>query len=158
AAEQLSSLIARAIDLSPHDASETARLRHDVRTPLNAIKGYGELLVEEIGENGSETLLSDLGKVLDFVERLLGEIDRIVETAAASPLDIVGNVLQGIKPLDEVDITDVRAASSHVLVVDDNLSNRDLLSRRLMREGYRVTSVESGETALAAAAGDALDL
>jgi class 3 adenylate cyclase len=158
AAEQLSSLIARAIDLSPRDASETARLRHDVRTPLNAIKGYGELLVEEIGENGSEALLSDLGKVLDFVGRLLGEIDRIVETAADSPLDIVGNVLQGIKPLDEVDITDVRAASSHVLVVDDNLSNRDLLSRRLMREGYRVTSVESGETALAAAAGDALDL
>jgi class 3 adenylate cyclase len=67
-------------------------------------------------------------------------------------------VLKTIQPLDEVDITDARAASSHILVVDDNLSNRDLLSRRLMREGYRVTAVENGEVALGATAADSFDL
>jgi adenylate cyclase len=158
AGEQLSALIAQAVDSSPHNADATARLRHEFRTPLNAIKGYGELLVEELDETGSGTLLTDLGKVLDLADRLLGEIDRIVETAAAPPLDIVGSVLQTIQPLDEGDITDASAASSHILVVDDNLSNRDLLSRRLMREGYRVIAVESGEAALAVTAADGFDL
>src|SRR5262249_22326970 len=127
-------------------------------TPLNAIKGYGELLVEELAETASDTLLSDLGKVLHLADRLLGNIDRIVEAPAAPSLDIVGSVLQTIQSLDEVDITDARAASSHILVVDDNLSNRDLLSRRLVREGYRVTAVESGEAAIAATAAENFDL
>ena len=68
---------AQAVDLSPRDADETAWLRHEFRTPLNAIKGYGELLVEEICESGRDTLLTDLGKVLDLADRLLGEIDRV---------------------------------------------------------------------------------
>ena len=109
---------AQAVDLSPRDADETAWLRHEFRTPLNAIKGYGELLVEEICESGRDTLLTDLGKVLDLADRLLGEIDRVAGTAAASPIDIVGNVLQTIRPLDEADIPDPRAPSSHILVVD----------------------------------------
>jgi adenylate cyclase len=158
AGAQLSALIVQAVEPSLRDADAIARFRHEFRTPLNAIKGYGELLVEEIGESGSKTLLTDLGKVLDLADRLLGEIDRIVETAAAPPLDIIGSVLQTIKPLDEVDITDASAASSHILVVDDNVSNRDLLSRRLVREGYRVTAVEGGEAALAITAADSFDL
>ena len=35
-----------------------------------------------------------------------------------------------------------------VLVVDDNDMNRDVLSRRLQREGYEVSTVESGKRAL----------
>jgi hypothetical protein len=53
---------------------------------LNAIKGYGELLVEEARDSGRNALLSDLGKVLDLADRLLGEIDRMGEVAAAAPV------------------------------------------------------------------------
>jgi adenylate cyclase len=159
AATQLSALIDKAVaDGSPGEFSDRSYLRHELRTPLNAVKGYGELLSEEIGEGGSKTLLTDLGKVIELADRLLGEIDRIVETALAPPPDIIGSVLQTTKPLDEVDIADASAASSHILVVDDNVSNRDLLSRRLIREGYRVTAVESGEAALAMTAADSFDL
>ena len=35
-----------------------------------------------------------------------------------------------------------------VLVVDDNDMNRDVLSRRLQREGYEVSTVENGKKAL----------
>ena len=35
-----------------------------------------------------------------------------------------------------------------VLVVDDNDMNRDVLSRRLQREGYVVSTVENGKRAL----------
>lgn len=37
-----------------------------------------------------------------------------------------------------------------LLVVDDNEMNRDMLSRRLQRQGYQVDAVESGENALGA--------
>ncbi|MFQ5594004.1 MAG: response regulator, partial [Anaerolineae bacterium] len=35
-----------------------------------------------------------------------------------------------------------------LLVVDDNEMNRDMLSRRLERQGYTVTAVENGRQAL----------
>ncbi|HEY6360956.1 MAG TPA: EAL domain-containing protein [Vicinamibacterales bacterium] len=42
----------------------------------------------------------------------------------------------------------MRAASSPLLVVDDNEMNRDMLSRRLERRGYAVIVVEDGKRAL----------
>jgi adenylate cyclase len=155
AGAQLSELISKAVEPS----CDSARLRHDLRTPLNAIKGYGELLIEQARDAGRDTLLADLGKVVDLADRMLGEIDRIFEVAAAPPIDIIGNVLQTIRPLGEADIAaDPNAVASHILVVDDNASNRDLLSRRLMREGYRVRAAESGAAALALTAAEDFDL
>ena len=155
---QLSTLIAQTVASSQGGEGETARLRHELRTPLNAIKGYGELLVEEARDAGQDALLIDLGKVLDLADRLLGEIDRIVEAAAAPPIAMVGDMLQTIRPLGDGDVPDPRAGSSRILVVDDNASNRDLLSRRLVREGYCVTAAENGSAALALTAAANFDL
>ena len=155
---QLSALIAKAVETARGDEGGIARLRHDLRTPLNAIKGYGELLVEEARDSGQGALLIDLGKVLDLADRLLGEVDRMVKVVAAPPVEIVGNVLQTIKPLGDSDVADPSSVASRILVVDDNASNRDLLSRRLQREGYRVTSVEGGAAALAMIAAEGFDL
>ena len=156
AAGQLSELIAEVAQFS--QGGELTNLRHELRTPLNAIKGYGELLVEEAQDGRQEALLSDLGKVIDLAGRLLGEIDRMVEVAAAPPIDLVGNVLQKIKPLGAADISAADVVASHILVVDDNLSNRDLLMRRLGREGYRVTAADCGVSALALTAAEDFDL
>jgi len=155
---QLSALIAKAVETARGDEGGIARLRHDLRTPLNAIKGYGELLVEEARDCGQGALLIDLGKVLDLADRLLGEVDRMVEVVAAPPVEIVGNVLQTIKPLGDSEVADPSSIASRILVVDDNASNRDLLSRRLQREGYRVTSAEGGASALAMIAAEGFDL
>jgi adenylate cyclase len=156
---QLSALIVQTVDSAQADQGDTARLRHDLRTPLNAIKGYGELLVEEARDRGRDTLLADLGTVLDLADRLLGEIDRIGETAAARPIDIVGTVLQTVRPLGDTDIVaNSSAVTSRILIVDDNAANRDLLARRLLREGYRVSVAESGASALALIATQGFDL
>lgn len=40
------------------------------------------------------------------------------------------------------------ADEGYILVVDDNEMNRDMLSRRLQRQGYTVTVAENGERAL----------
>jgi adenylate cyclase len=158
AGEQLSKLIADAVTASPGDHGDTARLRHELRTPLNAIKGYAELLAEEARDSESTALLSDLGKVADLADRLLGEIDQMVEAAAAPPVGVVSHVLQTIRPLGEAGIGDPAAVASHILVVDDNASNRDLLSRRLAREGHRVTTADDGASALALLAAEGFDL
>jgi class 3 adenylate cyclase len=159
AADQLSALIEVAVMRGPPAGpSHRVSLRHDIRTPLNAIKGYGELLVEEAGETGAKSLLPDLRQMLTFVDRLLGEIDRTVELVAAPPIDIVGNLLQGIRPLVEDDVSRNAVSPAKILLVDDNASNRDLLSRRLAREGYQVTAAADGATALALAATAAFDL
>jgi adenylate cyclase len=158
AGTQLSTLVAQAVDAFGSGPGGTATLRHDLRTPLSAIKGYGELLVEEAQDHGHGALQGDLAKVVDLADRLLGEIDRLVEVAAAPPIDVVGNVLRAIKPLDATDIRDRRVASGRILIVDDNASNRDLLSRRLAREGYRVTIAEDAEAAFARISGEPFDL
>ena len=157
AAMQLSAQIAQAVDDLRASKHETARLRHELRTPLNAIKGYGELLLEEAEDAGRDTLLTDLDKVLDLADRLLGEIDRIGEAPAAR-VDIVGTVLQTVRSLDDIAISDPNAVASHILVVDDIASNRDLLTRRLVREGYRVSVAENGASALGMTAGESFDL
>ena len=41
-----------------------------------------------------------------------------------------------------------RVHASHLLVVDDNEMNRDMLSRRLEREGYTVSTAQNGRQAL----------
>src|ERR1700730_4100992 len=121
---QLSALIEQAVASgAASDASLRTHLRHELRTPLNAIKGYGELLVEEVSERGRNTSLADLEKVLGLADRLLGEIDRMVEVSAAPPTDIVGNVLQSIRPLGEADLADPAAVASRILVGDDNAEN-----------------------------------
>jgi class 3 adenylate cyclase len=156
AATQLSTLVMQAVDAVSSGPGEMATLRHDLRTPLSAIKGYGELLVEEAQDRGQDALQHDLVKVVDLADRLLGEIDR--SAAAVSPIDVVGNVLRAIKPLDASDIGHQTAASGRILIVDDNASNRDLLSRRLAREGYRVTTVEDAAAAFERIAQETFDL
>jgi sigma-B regulation protein RsbU (phosphoserine phosphatase) len=48
--------------------------------------------------------------------------------------------------------------AGRLLVVDDNVENRDLLHRRLSRRGYRVETAEDGEGALQAVAEGGFDL
>jgi two-component SAPR family response regulator len=42
----------------------------------------------------------------------------------------------------------VPQSQSHILIVDDIADNRDLLSRRLVRQRHKVTAAENGQSAL----------
>jgi adenylate cyclase len=168
AAGNLLALIERIADGGAADA-DPSRLRHDLRTPLNAIKGYGELILEEARDSAPGALVSDLTAVLGLADRLLSDIDRIAtfgegegdgtaRPAAASPIEIVREVLRTVEPLGEAEDSQRRVPSSRILVVDDDAANRDLLSRRLEREGHRVAAAEDGTTALEMARSGAFDL
>jgi signal transduction histidine kinase len=51
-----------------------ANLRHDLSTPLNAIIGYCELLIEECKEKGFNEYISDLQKCINASKNLLNII------------------------------------------------------------------------------------
>jgi len=53
-------------------------LRHDLRTPINAIKGYGEMLREDAADGGADALVADLDKMLGEATLLLDRIDGLV--------------------------------------------------------------------------------
>ena len=150
------------------------KLRHDLRTPINAIKGYGEMLREDAMDGGADAFVGDLDKMLTQATLLLDRIDGLVTSSdgdvaasdnavnsgaeGAAPNRMVENLVASVRAvaLDEADRT--AAIPSRILVVDDNASNRDLLARRLQRQGHAVLQVEDGAGALAIVDAEALDL
>jgi len=146
------------------------RLRHDLRTPLNAIKGYSELLIEDMEADGEHPLRADLTKLKESADQLLGQIDAMIalarqEDVAPAPgesralkVDIVADVLRTLEPLPADAAAREAAHASRILVVDDNAANRDVLERRLTREGHQVVSVAGGAAALELVVAENFDL
>ncbi len=67
------------LQLAGVDLTEYRRmLRHNLRTPINAIKGYGEMLREDAADEGAQTLVADLDKLLEEATLLLDRIDGLV--------------------------------------------------------------------------------
>jgi adenylate cyclase len=176
ACSELGALVGRVID-SP-DAMRRdeedfeafqSRLRHDLRTPLNAIKGYCELLIEDAEDNGQTHLRPDLEKVNQAADQMLVQIDAMVERTreqspdpgvnqTQQPVEIVAGLLRAVAPVDVAGEDIQREFASRILVVDDIASNRDLLSRRLTREGHQVETAEDGAEAIDRVAAGTFDL
>jgi class 3 adenylate cyclase/CheY-like chemotaxis protein len=120
---------------------------HALRTPLNQIIGYAELLEDECKGLSSERFIPTLQKIQEAAWRLSGLLG--AERRDATPEVRGGASLEAVsRP----------AALEHILVVDDNEPNRDMLSRRLESKGYRVTAAESGSRALAIVEAEKVDL
>jgi len=136
------------------------RLRHDMRTPLNAIKGYSELLIEDMADGGGHPLQADLVKLKESADQLLGQVDAMVALARqqdagvaedesrAHKIDVVADVLRALEPLPAEAAARGHVNASRILVIDDNAANRDVLERRLTREGHQVVSAANGAAAL----------
>jgi class 3 adenylate cyclase/CheY-like chemotaxis protein len=142
-----------------------SKLRHDLRTPINAIKGYGEMLAEDAAD-GQHVLLADIGKLLTAADGMLRRIDALVdfriETAdgagARTPVGM-GGVMEAVRAIRAVVTAPVGPdVHGRILVVDDNASNRDLLGRQLTRAGHTVAEVDGGHAALIKLASESFDL
>ncbi len=156
-------------DSPAHDA--VATLRHDLRTPLNQIIGYSELLQEEAVDAGQTSTEQDLARILNASRHLLGMINAVIEPSQIQLLkelpDLRNLTLE--KPANPtlpavVDIVEIlpkiaeeekalppteKHDAATVLVVDDDPQNCDLLARRLVQEGYAVIQTYGGHEALA---------
>ena len=58
-----------------------ANLRHELRTPINGIIGYSEMLLEDADTKGYEECIPDLQKVLTGGRELLALVNEILDPA-----------------------------------------------------------------------------
>jgi adenylate cyclase len=147
-----------------------SKLRHDLRTPLNAVKGYSELIIEDALDGGQKELLVDIRKILAAAEELLPQIAKLVELIDAPDSDIspstpaygspihdqVGEIMRSVQPALSRSREPLR--SSRILVIDDAIANREVLSRRLTRNGHAVDTADGGKSGLSAATSCIYDL
>jgi class 3 adenylate cyclase len=197
------------------DPASLAQLRHELRTPINHILGYSEMLLEELDEAGSlaaelRRIRADGRALLAILERALsptsaaggspdlgrlapslaGPLDRLQQAAERLPalarggepraaladVERIGTAVARLRTVVAGHVVaPARAAGpagvlppgtgaedagrpappggaagpSTVLVVDDDEENREILARRLAREGHRVQQAKGGLEALA---------
>jgi CheY-like chemotaxis protein/tRNA A-37 threonylcarbamoyl transferase component Bud32 len=202
--------------MSPAEAAKAhpvGELRHDLRTPVNHIVGYAEMLLEDAGDPsyahcraGLQDTLGAARDVLGLInhalpptrtevtqqeltslyqsisgpqQRILSAIRTLLGSDTLPPGDNFSQDLLRIKAAAERLVpgsgnaaTTTRAPggstqqasaaagrkTAHVLVVDDVEDNREVLRRRLEREGYSVDSASNGREALTRIAQAPFDL
>jgi adenylate cyclase len=122
---------------------DVARLPATLEGPLTRIRAACLSLKDKVPE--SDEIRRDIDRIASATEHLSdlvgnGLAQRVAERNAAMPLPEIAKV-QGHKP---------DAGSGVILVVDDNEENREMLSRRLSREGFEVHCASGGAEALEA--------
>ena len=137
-----------------------AALRHDLRTPLNQIIGYSELVAEDLeGEENARTR-EDLEKIgraarglADLITReiqpgriVLLEEGRDARPRASGTEEEGGRAGRSSLPQEEVIAP--AAITAKILIVDDQEENCVVLQRRLEKEGHTCAAVYDGATAL----------
>jgi CheY-like chemotaxis protein len=150
-------------------------LRHDLRTPIDSIIGYSELLLEDAGAADRGDAIPDLEKINQAAARFLALVDDVVnyttaalDSGTGTPIPdpelhtadaavLVQDVITTIRSLDQHDRSG-RVECGTILIVDDNDINRDVLGRQLERQGHTVTAVCDGRAALEAVRTRAFDL
>ena len=126
------------------------RLNRDLLFPLSHLRTHVERLVSLFRQHDREEVASDIEKILDAVHRLdqivsSGAIERILNINRPSPEP---SQTTQILPVPQRTAVQRAADTGKILVVDDNESNRNMLARRLEREGHTVLLADNGRRAL----------
>ena len=146
--------------------------RHAIRTLINTVVGYTEMLLEDAQENSGRNFAGDLMKIQSAGKQLFSLIEDFVkftnmeaaknidgppaaDQSASGPLSSAPpeprtsmSALPAHPPETEPLMPVVPETPAAVLVVDDNEMNRDLLSRHLEKQGYLAVLAEDGRKAL----------
>src|SRR5262245_32209929 len=134
-----------------------AYMRHDLRTPMNAILGYCQLLLEE----GDQSSLSaadrdELERVADSGNQLLRIISEMLDPAAVT--DGIDEYALRLRPATYPPLTDVRGCVETLLEEHENTPVGDDLRRihhAVVRLSELIDDVENTFRVRFAAAGDA---
>jgi adenylate cyclase len=137
---------------------DLAFLQHECRTMLDLIVGYSELCQEDAYGGKAESFAADLKKIrvaADNLLRLLADTEflRPLTMKASAPRVPAIELRTELTPAGMLRTTaqttsEVQTLVGTVLVVDDNENNRDMLSRRLERQGHQVLQAEDGRKAI----------
>ena len=214
--------------IPPLTGDALKHLRHDLRTPINHILGYTEMLLEDYEDRKSDPVARGLGEIhaggrrlLDWIQGALGEtvgsisreqleaFEARLRPEAERLLAASDGLASGFQQTPENDdaFTDMQRVSAalrrllalsremvhgrelpgepsvaqppkaiaessppvpgraphedgagRLLIVEDNAANRDILRRRLEKEGHHVWEAENGVQAIEKLAADQFDL
>jgi class 3 adenylate cyclase len=125
--------------------------RRDARTLLNLIVGYSGLCGENLGEPRHRQAREDLGKIETAAGNLLGflgDLSVLEGLATTSTRVNAATVLEAVVASRGSPLVEPHGLVGTLLVVDDDAMNRDLLLRRLERQGHTVLVAENGRQAL----------
>jgi class 3 adenylate cyclase len=124
-------------------AVDLGRMPAELSGPARQIIASGETLRQHAVTLGAEDVLADVERIARAAERLLTVVTHGVAPAehpGATSAEEVANTSRHV-PLPP-------AERGAILVVDDNESNREMLARRLAREGHPVQTAAGGREAL----------
>ena len=130
-----------------------SKLRIALRTPLNDVLGYSQLLLEDISDPGYR---EDLQRIETSAQRLFSTLDRIVKLARGHEPNSAPNTPpktpsildDALNSFNQHTPQPQRRTTGKVLLADDSDTNRDLIGRMLRREGHQVIEALDGEAAL----------
>ncbi len=163
------------------DVIKLQKVFSQIRSPINTIMGYCEMLLEK---PELEVFKADFEKIIAASENLIKKINEIfklsvnqynssvspnislenlpVSTIANSSLlpnpEVVENVSNTFQILENNRYRKLKTNEGHILVVDDNRMNRDLISRRLLNQGYQVSCATNGKQGITMLEAEEFDL
>ena len=146
--------------------TDLANLRHDLRNPIGQVLGYGEMVLDDLREMERPDLVADIEKIHAAGKRLLALVDERL-SAASFGLAAEAEPPQPapVKPPSvsfpfafSGEAQKESEESGLLLVVDDNEENRDVLARRLQKQGHWAVTAPGGQEALEALAEQPFDL
>jgi len=159
AAQQSSELASSLLDLGtntslPQQEQEAQQntILHDLRNSLGIVAGYSEIILEDLADADAEDKVG-----VNYLGLLISESNTVLERL--SDLTIVKNAedsnlhsevereLTAVLESFQESANQENAVTGHILVVDDNESNRNLLQHQLEKQGHTTSLAPSGRQA-----------
>jgi class 3 adenylate cyclase len=140
---------------------DLGRLAAALAAPLGRLGVSVDRLGQLARDGGSGAVLADAERIAAAMSRLRTLFEGWgSESAAVERAIAAGTLLPGTQTLGESRPAPggPRVPPATILVVDDDEENRELLARRLTREGHRVRAAEGGIEALAMIQDEPVDL
>ncbi|MGI4791364.1 MAG: response regulator, partial [Janthinobacterium lividum] len=143
-----------------------ADLRHDLRTPIGHVLGYGEMVIDELTASGQVDLIADVEKIRAAGQRLLALVNERLDAdslgltieSTPNPAKTAPLVPLQDRPVPSGNSREESEDSGLLLIVDDNEDNRTVLARRLEKQGHWAVTAASGQEALNALAEQPFDV
>jgi diguanylate cyclase (GGDEF)-like protein len=147
-------------DSSKKSPEEYSELRHNLRTPLNAIIGYSEILMEDYEDDLEESTLEDFQQIINLARETETAIEKFVDYIRGESIDLNNNNSSNqlesaealFKSLGDIEYSITlgdEIKESDILIVDDNVTNCEVLQRRLSMQGLTCRTAYDGNTAIA---------
>lgn len=137
----------------------TQQIIDGMKRPLDVVSTLSDRLYQQCVDAGEEGWARDLARIRIAAHRLAHVADEILEVAQSpnadetiiqmlsDDLSSAEGVIDTLQQLGTNAVTR-RPLTGHILIVDDNQENQDILERHLKRQGHEVTVFDNGTAAL----------